>query len=96
MKMNRTTLIKEGLLQLPGMTAARAEEKTANLRKAEEDMLQAAERVDREVTVLAAGLVSQGDWTEDEVWMTDLRGDRDIMRVIRSLGDGPGKKEQKK
>jgi len=96
MKMNRTTLIKEGLLQLPGMTAARAEEKTTNLRKAEEDMLQAAERVDLEVMVLAAVLVSQGDWTEDEVWMTDLRGDRDIMRVIRSLGDGPGEKEQKK
>lgn len=86
-KMN-TQSIAEGIAQLvDAPSQSTITEMTSKLRRAERAKAEAEEAYEDALKDLAMSLIDNGDgWTEDEIWVTDLRGDAIIMATVRANG----------
>lgn len=79
-----TASIRAGARQLPDIGGMTVNTLTHDIRRAEESLRVAEERLLEAKKKFADDITAVGDgWTFDEIWATDLRGDRDIISYLR-------------
>ena len=82
----QTDTVLTGLLQLPSISRAAAEELVVKLRKAELALRQAEADLISAAHGIADEIISvngSDGWSFDEIWRTDLRGNADIIIRLR-------------
>jgi hypothetical protein len=83
----KTNSILQGIKQLPTIAESTAEQIVWKLRKAEIALQEAEAKYSQALRDIADDITEEGDgWTFDQIWMTDIRGNAEIMRHLRAKG----------
>lgn len=76
----RSDMLRTGLMQLKGgMTAEQIDALIQGVVVAERMAHHYRGEVERQVFLLAKALMEMGRWSREDLWMTDLRGDRSLL-----------------